>query len=132
MTVFGAVMYFLAVWLLAICRFYAPSYRIGERRTSWADLPILCCGPFQLCGRCRSTLLGLSFSWSQPFPRHSVDRWAYLWADGPLPSTTAGRTLLVHSQIAWWFAAAIFGGWYIAVIGRAGSATFTPMLPLRG
>ena len=71
MTVFGAVMYFLAVWLLAVSvRPFLPdrrTYNIVGR------LPY-CAAALFSCAAGALDPLGINFSWSQPFRRRSVDR----------------------------------------------------------
>jgi hypothetical protein len=117
MTVFGAVMYFLAVWLLAV-----------SVRPFVGRLPY-CAAAFFSCAAGALDPLGIKLLLASTIPAAFGGSSGLLWADSLLPRTTAGRTLLVRRQIAWWFAAAILGGSYIAVIGRG---IQFPMLPLRG
>jgi hypothetical protein len=115
MTVFGAVMYFLAVWLLAVSvrRFVADrrTYNVVGR------LPY-CAAALFSCAAGALDPLGIKLLLVSTIPAAFGGSSGLLWADSLLPRTTAGRTLLVRRQIAWWFAAAILGGSYIAFIGR--------------
>jgi hypothetical protein len=115
MTVFGAVMYFLAVWLLAVSvRPFLPdrqTYNIVGR------LPY-CAAALFSCAAGALDPLGIKLLLVSTVPAAFGGSSGLLWADSLLPRTTTGRTLLVRRQLAWLFAAAILGGSYIAFIGR--------------
>jgi hypothetical protein len=124
MTVFGAIMYFLAVWLLAVSvRPFVPdrrTYNIVGR------LPY-CVAALFSCAAGMLDPLGIKLLLISTIPAAFGGSSGLLWTDSLMPRTMAGRTLQVRRQIAWWFAAAILGGSYIAVIGRG---IQFPMRPL--
>jgi hypothetical protein len=126
MIVFGAVMYFLAVWLLAVSvRPFVP-----ERRTYniVGRLPY-CAAALFSCAAGALDPLGIKLLLISTIPAAFGGSSGLLWADSLMPRTTAGPALLVRREIAWWFAAAILGGLYIAFLGRG---IHFPTLPLRG
>jgi hypothetical protein len=115
MTVFGAVMYVLTVWLLAVqVRPFVP-----DRRTynTVGRLPYYAAGIFS-CGAGALDPLGVKLLLVSTIPAAFGGSSGLMWADSLLPRTTTGRTLLVRREIAWWITAVLFGSSYIAVIGR--------------
>lgn len=115
MALFGAAMYFLAVSLLA--RSVRPFIANSRTYNIVGRLPY-CAAALFSCVAGALDPLGVKLLLISTMPAAFGGLWGLLWADSLLPRTTPGRTLLVRRQIAWWWAAAIFGGLYIAFIGR--------------
>jgi hypothetical protein len=115
MAVFGAVLYFFAVWLLAVSvRPFVP-----DRRTyNIVGRLAYCAAALFSCAAGALDPLGIKLLLVSTIPAAFGGSSGLLWADSLLPRATARRTLLVRRQTAWWFAAAILGGSYIAFIGR--------------
>jgi hypothetical protein len=115
MTVFGAVTYALSVWLLAVL--VRPF--VEDRRTynTVGRLPYLAEGLFS-CAAGALDPLGVKLLLVSTIPAAFGGSSGLLWADSLLPRKTTGQTLVVRRQIAWWIAAVLLGGLYIAVLGR--------------
>jgi hypothetical protein len=115
MTVLGAVMYFFAVWILALSiRPFVPERRMYN---IVGRLPY-CAAALFSCAAGALDPLGVKLLLVSTIPAAFGGSSGLLWADTLLPRTTAGRALLVRPQIAWWFAAAVVGGSYIFLFGR--------------
>lgn len=115
MTVFGAVLYFFAVWLLATSvRPFVP-----ERRTYnvVGRLPY-CAAALFSCAAGVLDPLGIKLLLVSTIPAAFGGSSGLLWADSLLPRSTAGRALLVRRQIGWWFAAAVLGALFVVLLGR--------------
>jgi hypothetical protein len=115
MTVFGAALYVLTVWLLAVSvRPFVP-----DRRTynTVGRLPYYAAGLFA-CAVGAFDPLGVKLLLVSTIPAAFGGSSGLMWADSLLPRTTTGPTFLVRRQIEWWIAAVILGGSYIAVIAR--------------
>jgi hypothetical protein len=115
MTVFGAVMYVLTVWLLAVQ--VRPFVTDRQTYNTVGRLPYYAAGLFG-CAAGAFDPLGLKLLLVSTIPGAFGGPSGLLWADSLLPRTRAGRNLLVRREIAWWIAAVILGSAYIAVIGR--------------
>ena len=117
---------FFAVWLLAV----SVGPFVPDRRTYnvVGRLPY-CAAALFSCAAGALDPLGTKLLLVSTIPAAFGGSSGLLWADSLMPRTTAGPALLVRREIAWWFAAAIFGGLYIAFLGRG---IHFPTLPLRG
>src|ERR1700761_1569784 len=115
MTVFGAVLYFFAVWLLATSvRPFVP-----ERRTYnvVGRLPY-CAAALFSCAAGVLDPLGIKLLLVSTIPAAFGGSSGLLWADSLLPRTMAGRPLLVRRETVWWFAAAVLGALFLVLLGR--------------
>jgi hypothetical protein len=115
MTIFGAVLYVLVVWLLAVSvRPFVP-----ERQTynTVGRLPYYAAGLFA-CAAGAFDPLGFKLLLVSTIPAAFGGSSGLMWADSLLPRTMTGSTFLVRRQIGWWIAAVILGGFYIAFLGR--------------
>lgn len=115
MTVFGAGLYFLVVWLLAVSvRPFAP-----DRPTynTVGRIPYYAAGLFS-CAAGALDPLGIKLLFISTIPAAFGGSSGLMWADNLLPREPAERTLLVRREPAWWIAAAVLGTCYIVVLGR--------------
>ena len=126
MAFFGAATYLLAVWLLA--RSARPFIADNRTYNIVGRLPY-CAATLFSCAAGALDPLGVKLLLISTIPAAFGGSSGLLWADSLLPRTTPERTLRVRRQIAWWWAAAVLGGLYIAFIGRG---IQFPMFPQRG
>ena len=115
MTLFGAVLYFLVVRVLAIA---IRPYAI-ERQTynTVGRLPYYAACLFS-CAAGALDPLGLKLFFLSTVPAAFGGSSGLMWADSLLPRATPERPLLVQRQPGWWVAAMLLGTAYIIVLGR--------------
>lgn len=115
MTLFGAGLYVLAVWLLAVAvRPFAP-----DRRTynTVGRLPYYAAGVFSCLAGVLDPL-GWKLLLISTIPAAFGGSSGLMWADNLLPRERAQRELVVSRSPAWWAAAIVLGGLYVLVLGR--------------
>lgn len=112
---FGAGLYFLVVWLLAVsvCPFAPdrPTYNTVGR------IPYYAAGLFS-CAAGALDPLGIKLLFVSTIPAAFGGSSGLMWADNLLPREPAKWKLLVRRQPAWWIAAVVLGTCYIVVLGR--------------
>jgi hypothetical protein len=115
MAVFGAVLYVLVAWLLAVAVHpfvpSRPAYNIVGRLPYYAACLFSC-----MAGALDP--LGLKLLFLSTVPAAFGGSSGLLWADNLIPRTPAERNLVVHRAPGWWIAALILGTAYIVVLGR--------------
>ena len=115
MTIFGAVLYVLVAWLLAIeIRPYCVrrgSYNVVGR------LPYVAASVFS-CVAGLFDPLGMRLFWASTFPAAWGGSSGMLWLDALMPQTPVEQELVVRRQVAWWVFAAVFAIAYVVMLGR--------------
>lgn len=115
MAIFGAVFYYWCVGLLAhgVRPFVAtrPEYNTVGR------LPYLAACVFY-CIAGSLDPLGLQLLFLSTVPAAFGGLSGLLWADALLPKTSPAQPLTVERAPGWWWAAAVFGVAFVAVLGR--------------
>jgi hypothetical protein len=121
MSVFGAVLYFLVVKVIALVLepFCPDRTRYRSLYNTVGRLPYYAaCGFYCLAGAFDP--LGLQLLFLSTIPAAFGGNSGLMWADSLLPriSDEAKIPLIVSSAPAWWVTAAVMGLAYIAVVGR--------------
>jgi hypothetical protein len=115
MTLFGAGLYTLTVWLLAL----GVRPFVGERKTYnvVGRLPYLAAGIFS-CVAGVFDPLGLKLLFVSTIPAAFGGSSGMLWADELMPRTAPEKALVLKRAVGWWIAAAVIGISYVVVLGR--------------
>jgi hypothetical protein len=115
MTVFGAALYVLVVWLLAV----SVGPFVPERSTYniVGRLPYFAACLFS-CAAGALDPMGLNLLFVSTIPAAFGGSSGLLWADTLLPHVVAGKQLLVQRNPMWWIAAVVLGIPYIIILGR--------------
>lgn len=115
MTIFGAGLYIVTVWLLAV----AVHPFIADRGTykTVGRIPY-CAACLFSCAAGVLDPLGFKLLFVSTIPAVFGGSSGLLWADSLMPRTPAEHQLRVHQNRAWWVAAVVLGTGYIVVVGR--------------
>jgi hypothetical protein len=115
MTLFGAVLYFAVVWLLAISiRPFAPD---RAAYNTVGRIPYYAACLFS-CAAGALDPLGIKLLLVSTAPAAFGGSSGLMWADNLMPNSVASASLTVEQQRSWWIAAAILGIAYIVILGR--------------
>ncbi len=115
MTAGGAALYVIVVWLLALG--VQPFVPVRSMYNTVGRVPYFAAGVFS-CAAGLLDPLGIRLLIVSTMPAAFGGSSGLLWADSLLPRTPATHAPLVVSRsVAWWIAALIGGGAYIAVLG---------------
>ena len=115
MTIFGAVLYFLVVRLIAsLVKPFCP-----DRSTynTVGRLPYYAACAFY-CFASAFDPLGIKLLLVSTIPAAFGGNSGLMWADSLLPKQTSGPTLVVERRPGWWIAAGIVGIAYVLILGR--------------
>jgi len=115
MAVFGAVLYFLVAWLLAVA--VRPFCSIRADYNVIGRMPYLASCIFS-CTAGAFDPLGIKLLLVSTIPAAFGGSSGMLWLDGLIPRPLPKSRLVVPRRPAWWIVAAVFAVAYIVVLGR--------------
>jgi hypothetical protein len=114
MSLFGAGLYVLVVRLLAVT--VTPFAHGGRDYNTVGRIPYYAACIFS-CAAGAFDPLGIKLLLVSTIPAAFGGSSGLMWADSMLPRAENERELWVERRVAWWIAAAVLGGAYIAVLG---------------
>ena len=114
MTLFGAILYVLVAWLLAIG--VRPFVAKSGEHNAVGKLPYLA-GCLFSCAAGALDPLGMKLFWMSTVPAAFGGLSGMLWLDHLMPRAELAEPLVVQGAKAWWVVAAVFGLAYIFVVG---------------
>lgn len=115
MILFGAGLYVLVVRMLAVS--VTPFVHGGRDYNTVGRIPYYAACVFS-CAAGAFDPLGIKLLFVSTIPAAFGGSSGLMWADWLLPRVQNERELWVERQVAWWIAAVVLGGAYIAVLGR--------------